>query len=47
MSAGADLVRSRPARVFPGIVLPLDGTSGLRRRHATASRYLGDFGVAM
>jgi hypothetical protein len=36
-----------PARVFLGIVLPLDGTSGLRRRHATASRYLGDFGVAM
>jgi hypothetical protein len=35
------------ARVFLGIVLPLDGISGLRRRHATASRYLDDFGVAM
>ena len=34
-------------RVFLGIVLPLDGVSGLRRRHATASRYLQDFGVAM
>ena len=36
-----------PARVFLGIVLPLDGLPGLRRRHATASRYLDDFGVAM
>ncbi|MBV9193067.1 MAG: hypothetical protein JO168_02900 [Solirubrobacterales bacterium] len=36
-----------PARVFLGIVLPLDGVAGLRRRHATASRYLDDFGVAM
>jgi hypothetical protein len=36
-----------PARVFLGIVLPLDGVAGLRRRHATASRYLSDFGVAM
>jgi hypothetical protein len=35
------------ARVFLGIVLPLDGVSGLRRRHATASRFLKDFGVAM
>jgi len=35
------------ARVFLGIVLPLDGIAGLRRRHATASRYLRDFGVAM
>ncbi len=35
------------ARVFLGIVLPLDGIPGLRRRHATASRYLDDFGVAM
>jgi hypothetical protein len=34
-------------RVFLGIVLPLDGEEGLRRRHATASRYLHDFGVAM
>ena len=36
-----------PARVFLGIVLPLDGVLGLRRRHATASKYLSDFGVAM
>ena len=36
-----------PARVFLGIVLPLDGVSGLRRRRATASEYLDDFGVAM
>jgi hypothetical protein len=36
-----------PARVFLGIVLPLDGVPGLRRRHATASKYLDDFGVAM
>lgn len=35
------------ARVFLGIVLPLDGEPGLHRRHATASRYLDDFGVAM
>ena len=35
------------ARVYLGIVLPLDSVAGLQRRHATASRYLGDFGVAM
>jgi hypothetical protein len=34
-------------RVFLGIVLPLDGLPGLRRRHATAAKYLDDFGVAM
>jgi hypothetical protein len=34
-------------RVFLGIVLPLDGIPGLRRRHATAAKYLDDFGVAM
>jgi hypothetical protein len=34
-------------RVYLGIVQPIDGLSGLRRRHATASRYLRDFGVAM
>jgi len=34
-------------RVFLGIVLPVDGIEGLRRRHATASKYLDDFGVAM
>jgi hypothetical protein len=35
------------ARVYLGIVLPLDGVPGLQRRHATASKHLGDFGVAM
>jgi hypothetical protein len=35
------------ARVFLGIVQPVDGLSGLRRRWETASRYLDDFGVAM
>jgi hypothetical protein len=35
------------ARVFLGIVLPIDGESGLRRRVATASRYISDYGVAM
>jgi hypothetical protein len=35
------------ARVYLGIVLPIDGAAGLRRRVATASRYIGDFGVAM
>jgi hypothetical protein len=35
------------ARVFLGIVLPVDGVPGLRRRVATASRYIQDFGVAM
>ncbi|MBO0822840.1 MAG: hypothetical protein J2P27_03150 [Actinobacteria bacterium] len=35
------------ARVYLGIVLPVDGIPGLKRRHATASRYLDDFGVAM
>ena len=34
-------------RVYLGIVLPVDGIDGLRRRHATASKYLDDFGVAM
>jgi hypothetical protein len=34
-------------RVYLGIVLPVDGSSGLRRRMETASRYLADFGVAM
>jgi hypothetical protein len=34
-------------RVYLGIVLPIDGVPGLRRRHATASKYLADFGVAM
>lgn len=35
------------ARVFLGLVLPIDGEPGLRRRVATASRYIADFGVAM
>jgi hypothetical protein len=35
------------ARVFLGIVLPIDGTDGLQRRYTTASRYISDFGVAM
>jgi hypothetical protein len=35
------------ARVFLGIVLPLDGVPGLRRRQATASKFIDDFGVAM
>jgi hypothetical protein len=35
------------ARVFLGIVLPVDGVPGLKRRHSTASKYLDDFGVAM
>jgi hypothetical protein len=35
------------ARVYLGIVLPLDGAPGVRRRQATASRHLADFGVAM
>jgi hypothetical protein len=35
------------ARVYLGIVLPIDGVPGLRRRHETASRYLDEFGVAM
>jgi hypothetical protein len=34
-------------RVYLGIVLPVDGVDGLRRRHATASKYLDDFGIAM
>jgi hypothetical protein len=34
-------------RVFLGIVQPVDGLPGLRRRWETASRYVDDFGVAM
>ncbi len=40
-------LRAPDTRVFLGIVLPIDGIPGLRRRHATASRYLDDFAVAM
>jgi hypothetical protein len=35
------------ARVYLGIVLPLDGEAGLRRRQATATKFLPDFGVAL
>jgi hypothetical protein len=35
------------ARVFLGIVLPIDGELGLRRREATARMFLDDFGVAL
>jgi hypothetical protein len=35
------------ARVFLGIVLPVDGQLGLRRREATARKFLPDFGVAL
>jgi hypothetical protein len=35
------------ARVFLGIILPIDGVPGVARRKATASRHLADFGVAM
>ena len=40
-------LRASDTRVYLGIVLPIDGADGLRRRHATASKYLDDFGVAM
>jgi hypothetical protein len=40
-------LRVGDTRVFLGIVLSVDGVSGLRRRKATAARYLNDFGVAM
>jgi hypothetical protein len=40
-------LRAGDARVFLGIVLPLDGIPGLRRRATTASKFLSDFGVAM
>jgi hypothetical protein len=35
------------ARVYLGIVQPVDGIPGLKRRTVTASRHLADFGVAM
>jgi len=34
-------------RVYLGIVLPLDGEAGLRRRQGCAAKYLADFGVAL
>jgi hypothetical protein len=33
--------------VYLGIVLPLDGIAGARRRYSTAAKHLEDFGVAM
>jgi hypothetical protein len=39
-------LRVGDARVYLGIVLPVDGAEGLERRHAAASKYLADFGVA-
>ena len=39
--------RSATRACSSGIVLPLDGIPGLQRRHATASKFLDDFGVAM
>src|SRR5438552_4001117 len=39
--------RPAGARIFLGIVLSLDGVPGLKRRHATASKYLSDFGVSL
>jgi hypothetical protein len=35
------------ARVYLGIVLPLDGEAGLRRRQECAAKYLADFGIAL
>lgn len=45
----APLAGLRPgdARVYLGIVLPLDGEAGLRRRQATAAKFLSGFGVAL
>jgi hypothetical protein len=34
-------------RPYLGIILPIDGIPGVRRRYATASRFLSEFGVAM
>jgi hypothetical protein len=39
-------LRVGDARVYLGIVLPVDGVEGLERRHSAASKYLADFGVA-
>ncbi|HEY2381964.1 MAG TPA: hypothetical protein VGK48_12365 [Terriglobia bacterium] len=40
-------LRPQQARVFLGIVLPVDGAAGLKRRHKTAAKYLKEFGVAL
>lgn len=37
----------RGGRLYLGIVLPIDGVDGLRLRHATASKFVDDFGVSM
>jgi hypothetical protein len=42
----ADL-RAPSTRVYLGIVLPIDSIPGLKRRQATASKFLDEFGVAM
>jgi hypothetical protein len=40
-------LRTDSTRTFLGIVLAVDGTAGLKRRHETASKYLKEFGVSM
>jgi hypothetical protein len=40
-------LRPRDARVFLGLILPVDGEIGLGMRTHTASKYLHDFGVSM
>ncbi|MGA9830843.1 MAG: hypothetical protein WBQ71_06975 [Trebonia sp.] len=40
-------LRTGDARIFLGIVLPLDGEPGLRRRQVTAAKFLPDFGIAL
>jgi hypothetical protein len=40
-------LRAPSTRVYLGIVLPIDGIPGLKRRQATASKFLDEFGVAM
>ena len=40
-------LKAPDTRVFLGIVLPIDGIPGLKRRYNTAKLYLDDFGVAM
>ncbi len=37
----------RGGRLYLGIVLPIDGVDGLRLRHATASKFIDEFGVSM
>jgi hypothetical protein len=40
-------LRTDNTRIFLGIVLPLDGSAGLKHRHTTASKYLSEFGVSL